>query len=198
MRITTRTNVDQVLGDLDRFVDDAQRKAVPRALNRLAEQAKTAGLRAVADEYRIGPRAFEAYLNVRLARDGDVEASIGARGRGLPLQLFAPRQTRAGVSVMVKGRRFVIPHAFIARMRSGRVGVFARGSYGGKGLTAGTGQSFGRFAFGRRRLPIGELFTFGPSEAWSAERVVGAMSDRVLEQMDKVIRNEMRFAMRGR
>lgn len=198
MKITTRTNVDQVLGDLDRFVEDAERRAMPRALNRLAEAAKTAGLRAVADEYRIGPRAFEAYLSVRVARDGEFEASIRSKGSGLPLQLFAPRQTRAGVSVMVKGRRFVIPHAFLARMKSGRLGVFARGSYGGRGLKAAAGESFGRFAFGRARLPINELFTFGPSEAWGAERVVGAMQDRVLERMHAVIGNELRFALRGR
>lgn len=198
MKLAVRTNVDEVFADLDRFVEDAQSRAVPRAVNRLAEMAQTAGLRAVNEEYRIGPRAFERYLTMRLARDGEFEASIRSKGGGLPLQLFAPRQVRAGVSVMVKGRRVIVPHAFIARMKSGRVGVFARGAYGGRGLKRSTGQSFGRFAFGRSRLPINELFTFGPAEAWSSERVVGAMSDRVQDQLDKVMRRELAFALRGR
>jgi hypothetical protein len=212
MRITTKTNVDEVLRDLDAFVADVTQVAMPRALNKLAEQAQTVGLRAVAQEYGLPVGQFRKYLRMKRAREGaDFEASITAKGSGLPLYLFAPRQVRGGVSVKVKGRRFIVPHAFIARMRSGRVGVFARGAYGGKAVPGAgpTGQRFGRFVFHRgvhkvradrvrTALPINELYTFGPAEAWSAESVTQAMADRVEQQAAKVIAQEVRFAARGR
>lgn len=200
MRLAVRSNVDQVIADIDAFAQRAQSVAVPRALNKLADQAKTAGLRAVNDEYQIGPRAFEKYLTAKIAGASDLEASLTAKGRGLPLQLFGPRQTKAGVSVRIKGRRIVIPHAFIARLSSGRVGVFARGAYGGKSSKRefrASGQTFGRFRFGRRRLPINELFSFGPAEAFARDRVQDAMTARVEEQYGKVLGQEIRAASRG-
>lgn len=205
MRLRATTNASEVLRDLDRYADAITRRAVPRAANRLAEQAQTAGLREVSAIYGIGPRSFEKYVTTRLAAEGEFQASITAKGRGLPLYPFAARQVAKGVSVRIKGRRFVVPHAFIATMRSGRVGVFARGAYGGQGITKPTGERFGRFVFGssyrgrraRSQLPINELYTFGPPEAFANPRVVQAMSDRVQDQIDKVMRREIAFALRS-
>lgn len=215
MRLTTRSNADEVGRDLDRLGDAVQR-ASTRTANRLAEQAQVAGLREVDRVYGIGPRAFEKYVTTRLARDGEFEASLVCKGPGLPVYAFAPRPTRKGVSVRIKGRRFLIPHAFVARMRSGRVGVFARGAYGGKGAQGRlSGETFGRFAFirgskrvqgkrtdgkGQKRsgLPINELYTFAPPEAFASESVTKAMDDRVQDQLDKVAKQELSFALRAR
>lgn len=198
LRLKVRTNLDEVLGDLDRYVQTISAKAVPRALNKLADQARTAGLRAVNDEYQIGPRAFEKYVVAKLASTLDLEASLTVKGLGLPLHLFDPRQTKAGVSVRIKRRRVIIPHAFLARMKSGRVGVFARGAYGGKsGKLKPSGKRFGRFLFGRGRLPINELFTFGPAEAFGSEKVSEAMAKRIEEQQSKVLAQEIRAAAQG-
>ena len=215
----TRLSVKVDTKGMERFLDDASRAillASTRTANRLIERAKTSGFREVARVYGIGPRDFEQYARVTLARDGEVVAEITVSGRGLPVFHFQPRQTRKGVTVKIKGRRILIPHAFIARTASGHIGVFARGAYGGKGLGANqrSGQTFGRFVFGRGSkkvrgfrpgrgakrsgLPINEIYTFAPPDAFSSEQVVEAMEARVDEDFDKVMRGELRFALRGR
>lgn len=190
---------------VERAFDDIRAdvlKAGSRTANRLIERAQTAGFRVVSREYGIGPRTFEQYARVKLARDGEVVASVEVRGSGLPMWHFQSRQTKRGVTVRVKGRRFLIPHAFIARMASGHVGVFARGAYGGKGVLKPTGETFGgRFRFGysrrrksdRSRFSINELFTFAPPDAFANEKVVDAMSETVAENIDKVMRQELNF-----
>ena len=214
MPIRTTTNVQEVDRGLDTLRAAVLGQAAARAVNRLTEQAQVAGLREVDRIYGIGPRSFEKYVKTELAKGGELKASITVKGEGLPLYLFDARKVKAGISVKVKGRRFVVPHAFVARMASGRVGVFARGSYGGKGLTKRSDQTFGRFVFGkgsrkikgkrpgkgqaRSGLPINELYTFAPPDAFANPKVTGAMNDRLFEQMEKVWQQEISFAMRAR
>lgn len=204
--IRATTNVDEVIAKLDDWTATVVQVATTRAVNALIRQARTAGLRRINDIYRIGPRTFEKYATVSLADQGRFEASISVKGKGLPLYLFQPRtvgkpgrrgRKGGGVSVNLKGRRFLIPHAFIARMRTGHVGVFARGAYGGKSdKFEGTGEKFGRFQFGRNRLSINELFTFSAPGAFSNPDVTEAMEDRVNEQAAAVWAREVRFATR--
>lgn len=196
--LTLSTNADQVIADVGSYIDKVQSVAMPRAINKLIEQAQVAGFRKVNDIYGIGPRAFEQYASVSLAKEGrDFAATINVKGKGLPLVLFKPRKVKGGVSVLVKGRRFTIRHAFLATMNNGHTGVFARGAYGGKGKrVVPTGETFGRFVFGRTRLSVNELYTFSPPKAFSNVDVIEAMEDRVREQSSKVINQEIRFATR--
>lgn len=195
--LRVRTNVDDVFRSIDAFVDDCRTIAAPRALTKLRDQAKTAGFRKIADIYKIGVRELDKYATLKPASAVSPDATITIKGKGFPLYIFQARQTRKGVSVTVKGRRHVYPGTFIARLRSGRVGVFARGSYGGKGSGfVGSGQSIGRFQLGRKRLPINELFTFAPPDTLRNAEVTRAMSDRVAEQAPKVFAQEARFLSR--
>ncbi len=199
MGLSVKHNLDEVLDKLDAWASSVVEVAAPRALNKLLDQAQVAGLRKVNDIYRIGPRTFEKYARVSFAVPGQLEASITVRGAGFPLYLFNPRQVRGkggGVRVTLKGRSVFIPHAFIAKMRSGHVGVFARGAYGGKGKNVSTGESFGKFQFGRKRYSINELFTFSAPGAFSNPDVTEAMNERVFEQYGSVINQEIRFASR--
>lgn len=205
MRLQVKVDTGRFERDLDAFESDVL-KASARTANRLIERAQTAGFRVVAREYGIGPRAFEQYARTRLARDGETVASVEVRGSGLPMYHFQPRQTRKGVTVRIKGKRVLVPHAFMARVASGHVGVFARGAYGGKGVRFLTGDGFGRFRFGyskrrakdRGQLAINELFTFAAPDAFANEGVVDAMSQAVGDNMDKVMRQELNFLRRGR
>lgn len=197
LRLSIKTNQAQVLSDLDAFAVGVLNVAKPRALNKLAAQAETAGMRKVAEVYGIGPRTFEKYVQVKPASESDLEADLIVAGKGFPLELFEPRQTKQGVTASVKGHRFLIQHAFIARMASGHVGVFARGAYGGKGKILATGEAFGRFQFGAKRLSINELFTFAAHDAWAAQEVIDAMDARVEEQQGAIIAHEIEFARRS-
>ena len=195
MRLTSRDNLSQVMQDIDQFASSIQAVAVPRALNALLAQAQTAGLREIARVYEIGPRTMERYVEVKTATGADPQAEIIAKGRGFPLNVFKPVQTGKGVSVKVKGRRFTVPHAFVVAKFGGN--VFARGSYGGKYGGRASGESFGRFLFGRSRLPISKLFSFAPPDALNNQRVRDAMDARVEEQGGKVLAREIASARRG-
>lgn len=213
MKLSVRTNVDQVMADLEAAFRQVTDVAVPRALNELRDQAQTAGLRKVAEIYKIGVRelANPKYMSLKLATNRDLEASITVRGKGFPLAVFQPRQTRAGVSVQIKGRRVTIPGTFLAKMPSGHLGVFARGAYAGKGsrVLKQTG-TFGRFVFGRgvrvkrpnrwgsTELPINELFGFSPGDAFGNADVTQAMQDRVEQQVGAVLARNIKFARGGR
>lgn len=203
MKLSVKTNADQVLREIDSYVAGLKRAAT-RAVNELTDQAKTAGLREISRIYGIGPRAFERYVEVRIARGEETGASIVVRGKGLPLHIFGATPTKRGVTVKVKGRRFLIPHAFIQRMNSGHVGVFARGAYAGKGVLRKSGDTFGRFVFGysrrrksdRSRFSINELYTFAPPDAFANEEVTKAMADRVDEQLGRVMKRAIAFEVR--
>ena len=138
---------------------------------------------------------MQRYASRKDARRDDLEASITVKGRGFPLSEFRPVQTAKGVSVVIKGKRITIPHTFMVR-RFGQH-VFARGAYGGKGLRKATGETFGRFTYGRTRLPINELYTFAPPDAFSNPEVVQAMDDRVEQQAAAALEREVAAVARG-
>jgi hypothetical protein len=200
--LKVRTNADDVFAKVEGFLATCRNVAAPRALNKLRDQAWTAGKRKIADVYKLKVSDVDKYATLKTARIGDLEATITVKGKGFPLYVFQPRQTKKGVSVLIKGKRIVIPHTFIATLRSGRVGVFARGSYGGKyarrtsnkGRFDSAGESFGRFQFGKNRLPISELYTFAPPDTLRNQQVEDAMSARVAEQASAVFAKEARFA----
>lgn len=204
MKIIPRNNLDEVFRDLDTVVADMKSVAAVRTLNTLQEQAAVVGFRKIAEVYGVGPRTTEKYATVELASPDHPEATITVKGPGFPLIAFNARQTRAGVTAKIKGRLHLFRGAFIARMPNGHVGVFARGSYAGKGSTTlkPTGR-IGRFVLGRGRrvkrnnrwgsseLPVNELFTSSPGDTFANEDVVDAMQDRIEEQAPKVMAREI-------
>lgn len=195
MPVTMRCDTSKGDAALDAFARDVRSIASVRAINVLADQAETAGLRKVAELYQIPARTMAQFSTRKNAKADDLEAVQTVRGRAFPLSAFKPVQNRVGVSVVIKGRRVTIPHAFMVA-RFGQH-VFARGSYGGKGGVTPTGETSGRFVFGRKRLPISELYTFGPADADSNPEVVAAKNDRVDEQLDKVMTREISAVRRG-
>lgn len=218
MRLAVRSNVDQVFKDIDAFIDQIETMAVPRVLNELADQAQTAGFRKINEIYKVPASKMKKYASVKPAsasqRD-QIRAEITVKGNGFPLSLFRPRKTAIGVQVTIRGRSIVVPHAFLARVGTGEephTGVFARGAYGGKSNKYAlklTGVSFGRFRFARgervkranrwgsTELPINELFTLAPPDAFSDPDVVDAMNDRIEEQAPSVMRREIAAVKRG-
>lgn len=193
LRMTAK--LEQGFRQLDDFAARIRAIAVPRALNTLNAQGHTAAERAIADEYKVSAKTMAPYTTTQAATTSNLEASVTVKGKGFPLSAFKPVQTTNGVAVTIKGKRLVIPHAFmIARFGQH---VFARGAYGGKGNVKPTGETFGRFVYGRGRLPISELFTFGPAEAAGNPRVADAYNDRVEEQAAAVLAREIKAVARG-
>lgn len=212
MKLALRANADQVLADLDAFERTVREVAVPSALNRLRDMARVAGARRIAELYGIGVREVNdsKYLKLAWANARSPLASLSMGGPGFPLSLFRPlRVPGVGVSVLIKGKRVLIPHTFLATMKSGHLIVGARGAYGGKSAkTIRRTGTFGRFVFGRgerikapnkwgvTELPINEFLGFSLGDALSNREVENAMQDRVEQAAADVLRSEIRFAVR--
>ncbi len=125
------------------------RRAVVRALNRGGSAADTFMARAIARDMGIKVATVKAAMRRQQASEAAPEFTLAARFKRIPLMDFAargpvPSRGRGrGVSYRMgtgNGRNRNA-HAFIATMKSGHQGVFARS--------------------GRARLPVRELF--GPS-----------------------------------
>jgi hypothetical protein len=198
MRLKITDNLAKVEADLDAWAAGIKDAAVPRALNTLRDQAKTAGFRQVAQVYQISAKTLDGYTTLKAANAGDPQAAIVVKGKGFPLSVFKPIKVAGrggGVSVLIKGKRILIPHAFMIP-KAGQH-VFARGSYGGKYGGSPTGQAFGRYTFTKQRLPIGELYSFAPPDCLSNASVREAMDDRVTQQAADVLARSISAARRG-
>jgi hypothetical protein len=124
------------------------RSAIVRSLNRGIVSGQTVMARSIAADTGLKVGDVKAAFKLAKATDGRPEASVSAAGlKRLPLIDFkarGPEPSRGrgnGVTYQLQGGRNAIPNAFIATMKTGHRGVFAR--------------------VGKTRLPIRELF--GPS-----------------------------------
>lgn len=179
--------------------------AITRALNKSAASAKTAMVREISRDTglasaKVRDRIFVIPARVSTLRDRQV-ATLTASAKPIPLIDYGasgPEPSRGqggGVRSKLKGGAKRIPDAFIATMRSGHRGVFRRAGKAG----ARTGRIIG--AASRRRsagawgpnLPIVELH--GPSLARVFEKHVGVGLARAIEQLQKNLRSEFRFAL---
>ena len=138
------------LGDSDTTLESLASQfpwIAKQALNRTATFTRARVIEKITDVYNVTPGVLRDTRNIRVVdARSTLTAKVTATGRRLPLVDFGARQTRQGVTIMVKrsGGRKLIPHAFIARMQSGHEGLFlrvpgakvepTRGRYAGTGI----------------------------------------------------------------
>lgn len=112
----------------------AAEKAVARAVNRAAQSAKVAAIRKATQEYVIKRARISETFEVGRATPSQPSAFIRSKGRPRALPYFRtrPRQVprkkpRKALFAQVKqGGGGTIRGAFLARMKSGHLGVFHR------------------------------------------------------------------------
>ena len=202
MRLNVTDNADKAERDLSALYERIVSTALPRTINALLGSAQTAGFRQIAQTYQIPARTMEQYASQQLASAANLEASITVKGKGLPLSMFNPRSGPQGVTVTIKGRDVLFPHSFMVPGRFG-LNVFARGAYGGKGVSRPTGESFGRFVFdrggvgARHGLPINKFYTFAPPDAFDNPVTVQAMQDNTAERAPAQLQRELSAVVRG-
>jgi len=172
-----------------RSLSSLQRTIIPtataRALNKTAAQTKTQAGREISTRYNIKSREAGRQISVDRATKVSLTAIVKPSGRKLPVMAFQAQKTPSGVRVHIKrGSPKVIAHAFIVKLKSGHVGVFARGRYAG-----------GRFVHQRPRLPITELFTVGVPQAFGSRLVIEALQRKVREKFPGILEHEIRFAV---
>lgn len=167
------------------------RPAIARAINRTSDSAKTAWVRAVAQDVGLKVSAVRDQFVVQKATADRLTATFRASAKRVPLIDFnarGPEPSRGrgkGVTAKLPGGAGRYPNAFIATVGSGRhKGVFIR-----KG-EASARKSVGAWS---KNLPIIELR--GPSIWQSAVKTQQVAIDRAQEQLPKNIAHEFEFAL---
>lgn len=188
--VDIRSDVARLTRNLEAFEREAIPKALSRSLNRTAEQARTQASREIRTHYYVSARAISRAIKIIRAREREPTAAVEGTGPPLPLVAFGARPTKRGVSVAVKrGHRKLIRGAFIARMKSGHLGVFGRGEYvGGKFI-----PRLKRLRRGGNDLPITELKTIGVPVAMRSRAVLRAVEAKIRQVFPSILERELRF-----
>lgn len=193
LTIDVRADIERAI----RSLTEVQRAVVPtataRALNKTAAQAKTQAAREIRNQYNISSRVIGRHIHIRRSTPANLTASVSAEGEKLPIVAFSARQTKRGVTAQIKrGARRLIRSAFLATLRSGHRGVFARGRYAGRGFVRRTRRVR---PYPKPDLPITELFTVGVPQGFSNRLVLGALERKVREKFPSLLAHEIRFAL---
>lgn len=133
MKLDVRDNIDAVLRNLKQRPRDVQEKAIPRALNRTADMAKTNTSRVMRDEgYNFSASEIKGAIAISRASSSRLTVTISTKRRTKSLMAFNPRQSKAGVTVKVHGQAKLIKGAFIAQRQNGVQGVYVEDKAAGK------------------------------------------------------------------
>jgi hypothetical protein len=109
-----------------RAVPNALRRIVPPSLNRTASWTRTRIRRAVAAQLRVKQRRAMSYVLLDRATGAKWSSGVRVRDRIVSVAQFATA-TAGGVSVSFpSGLSQSYPHAFLATMPSGHLGVYRR------------------------------------------------------------------------
>ena len=181
-----RGSMDSVIADLRKVQREVIDVAVPRTLNKVADQVKTAAAREMrAAGYNLKISEIKKGLKVTRAAPGRLNAAVRAAGRPIPLINFAGRATAKGVSVNVLHGRKVLTEAFIATMPNGHKGIYVRvGKRHQKVSKKGTPIWSG--------LPIKQLY--GPSipDGLANQIVQEALQRLVEEKFPEILRQQIK------
>jgi Prophage minor tail protein Z (GPZ) len=201
VNINVSSNIARVKATVTALSEGIETRAIVRALNRAGDQAMTEASRLIRAEYNIKANTLRKQMKVRArARPGSATYVIRVFGGRIPLIEFGARGTRSrGVSVRVKkgGGRERIARAFIAKMKSGHIGVFARVKQLGK-LKA-------EFRYGKgsritRRgsdLPIQELYSLDTPTMFMRPNIQRAVGAKVRESFEKNFADQIKL-LQGR
>lgn len=191
--IDVRADIDRAVGSLTELQRTVIPTATARALNKTAAQAKTQAGREIRDRYNIGTRLIGRQIKITRATATTLTAIVKPFGRRFPTLAFQARQTPAGVRIQIKrGSPKVIAHAFIARLKSGHLGVFARGFYSGRSFVHRTRRVT---RYPQPDVPITELFTIGVPQAFGSRVVIDALQRKVREKFPAILAHEITFAV---
>lgn len=142
MDIGTRSDVAHLVTALSRIEQPSRsRRALSRALNKAVRTGRTQAAKLIREEWGVSSATIKSALSSHRSSVSLLVATLTARGARIPFKEFGARQTKKGVSVLVKRKegRKRLRHAFIVKSLGSH--VFERR--------------------GRTRLPIDKKF--GPS-----------------------------------
>lgn len=131
--VDVRGSMDSIIADLSRKQTAVLTKAIPLALNRTGEMAITQSSRDVRDEgYNFKASEIKVAFRQFKASSGNLVTTLKIKRKTKSLMEFSPRESKAGVTVRVRGSARLIKGAFIAQRLNGKSGVFIEDKSAGK------------------------------------------------------------------
>lgn len=206
MRIDVRDNFAQVKGDLARLQRDIREKAIARALNRTAEQAKTAMVRNITQAFEIKAGEVRALLVLRPARPGffgglltaELRALQNKRGRGLNLIRFLEKKVTFAEAKR-RARAGTLNRLGFRIKRGGGVKRIDGAFIGNKGRTVfrrvpdTTMASRARYAGSKHAEKIAAVTTIDVPQMFNTRRVNAAVVKVIREKFPEILARETRF-----
>ncbi|MFY0545457.1 phage tail protein [Brevibacillus sp. H7] len=160
-------------------IPGAAPKAMANAINRAADSARTEAARKVRETYYITHKDVINTIKIYRATSSDPSAMVLSRGSVMALPKFRvtpkrpqPKRKAAVVVRVKRGEGGPIKKAFVARMKSGHIGVFKRA--------------------GKSRFPIDQMY--GPSvpQMLGAPRVSAWVEEKAADRLDQRLDHEIK------
>lgn len=191
IKVSVRSNAARVALELAAAGQEMRDRAVVRALNKMADQVKTAASREIRSAgYKLKASDIKAALKVRRASGSQKTAAVIASGRPLPLVKYSARQTSKGVTVDVLKGRKLIAGAFIATMPNGHRGVYVREQASKHRKVQQRGKPVWS------QLPIRQLFGPAIPDGMANSAVQSALLQLVEEKFPSILEHEHEWLRR--
>jgi hypothetical protein len=195
--IDVQDNIRDVLAGMERYRRDVVEKAIPRALNRTAEMARTEASRKLRDDgYNFTATEIKQAMSVLKATQGHLVTSIKVKRRVKSLMQFSPRESKAGVTVKVHGQKKLIRGAFIGQLRNGRQGVYVEDKAAGKTVVRHSKQYKRGGRGGWHDFPIRKLYGPSVGGSYSTERIQQIMEQMIRTTFSERLTHEITYLSR--
>lgn len=159
-------------------------RAFSNAINRGLSHAKTQAFRQVKRVYAVKQTALNETTTTRIqkASTGNLAGSVSFSGVKIPLYQFqvTPKEPRKGQKVragVMKGGGETFDHAFLAKMRSGHIGIFER-------LTS-------------KRLPIEEIMGLSAAQMVQNQVIIDQLTEEAQKKVDERLEHEIERILNG-
>lgn len=186
--IDVQSNVRQQLEKLEGARRDLRDKAIVRALNRTAENVRAEAVREIRKTYMLKAGLVRGQMSISRAWSGKLQAAVTANGKPIPIYEFNATWNPkwSGVRFKVKkGERKTLRHTFIAKMKSGKVGVFERIDAGPMKTRPG--------ALTKHSQKIEQKFSIGMPGMFGAKEVQSALRVVTYEKFDQNFAQQVKF-----
>jgi len=191
--VSVTSNIDKVLAGMDRIKREVVDQALPRALNRTIEMARTQNARDMkADGYNFKVGEIKSAVKLVMASRGMRGVRMRVPRNAKSLMEFNPTETNAGVIVKVHKGRKLIKGAFIGQLQNGRYGVYVEDKSQGKLILRRAKVHKKGSTGGWQAYPVRKLY--GPSigGAFVNAGLQRALDKYVAETFDKRLTHEIK------
>lgn len=192
MKISVKSNADAVAAEFRLSAKEAA-PATARALNRVVEMARTQTSRGLREDgYNFSAAEIKQAIDLMKATSASLITTMKVKRRTKSLMNFDPKESKAGVSVKVRGGRKLIKGAFIAQRLNGLAGVFIEDKRAGKIVMRRSAQYKKGSKGGWQSYPARKLYGPSVGGAFVNERFLAVLRQFVDAKFHERMTHEVR------